>query len=96
MKNTRKENLLEVIKSGNLIVRPYFPLTLCFFDEFFFEFRNTRFWDNYVERNSMFGFVVRPEVLCKEMSCDLSDLAKADVSKYPINPLGGVELGLIA
>jgi hypothetical protein len=96
MNNTRKENLCEVTKSGNLIVRSYFPLFLSFFNRFFFKFGNTRFWGNYVERNSMFCFVVRSEVLCKEVSCDLSDLVEADVSEYPINPLGCVEFGLVS
>jgi hypothetical protein len=95
MNNTGKEILLEVTKSRNLIIRPYFPLILCFFDWFFFEFWNARFQGNYAERDSVFGFVVSPEILCKEMSCDLSDLVEADVSEYPINPLGCVELGLV-
>jgi hypothetical protein len=89
-------NLLEVTKSGNLVVRPYFPLILCFFARFFFEFGNVRFRGNYAERNSMFGFIVGPEVLCKETSSDLSDLVEADVSECPINPLGCVELGLVS
>jgi hypothetical protein len=96
MESTRKENLLEVTKSGDLVVRPYFPLILCFFDWIFFEFWNARFRGNYAERHSVFGFIVCPEVLCKETSSDLSDLVKADVSEYPINPLGCVELGLIS
>jgi hypothetical protein len=96
MKSTRKENLLEVTKSGNLVVRPYFPLILCFFDRFLFEFGNAGFRDNYMEGDSMFCFVVGPEILSKETSCDLSDLVKADVSEYPINPLGCVELGLVS
>jgi hypothetical protein len=95
MKNTRKEILLEVTKSEDLVIRPYFPLILCFFDRFFFEFGNVRFRGNYTERNSVFGFVVSPEVLCKETSSDLSDLVEADVSEYPINPLRCVELGLV-
>jgi hypothetical protein len=96
MKSTRKGILLEVTKSGNFVVRPYFPLTLYFFDRFLFEFGNARFGGNNTERNSVFGFVVGPEVLCKETSCDLSDLVDADLSKYPINPLGCTDLGLIA
>jgi hypothetical protein len=63
MKDTRKENLLEVTKSGNLVVRPYFPLILCFFDWFFFEFWNAWFRSHYAEGNSVFSFVVGPEVL---------------------------------
>jgi hypothetical protein len=96
MKSTRKRNLLKVTKSGNFVIRPYFPLILCFFDGFFFEFGNARFRCNSVERDSVFGFVVSPEVLCKETSSDLSDLVEADVSEYPINPLGCVELGLVS
>jgi hypothetical protein len=42
----------------------------------------------------VFGFVVSPEILCKETSCNLSDLTDVDVVEYPINPLGCVELGL--
>jgi hypothetical protein len=38
----------------------------------------------------MFGFVVGPEVLCKETSCDLSNLVKVYMGKYPINPLRGI------
>jgi hypothetical protein len=94
MKSTRKELLLEVTKSGNLVVGSYFPLTLCFLDRFFFEFGNVGFRSNYTERNSVFDFVVSPEVLCKETSSNLSDLVEADVSEYPVNPLGCVELGL--
>jgi hypothetical protein len=90
MKGTRKENLLEVIKSGNLIVRPYFPLILCFFDWFFFKFWNARFRGNYAERDSMFSFIVSTEVLGEESSCDFSDLVKVYVGKYPINPLRGI------
>jgi hypothetical protein len=44
----------------------------------------------------MFGFVLGPEVLRKETSCDLSDLIKADVSENLINPLRCVDLGLVA
>jgi hypothetical protein len=44
----------------------------------------------------VFGFVLGPEVLRKETSCDLSDLIKADVSENPINPLRCVNLGLVA
>jgi hypothetical protein len=96
MRSYWEGNLLEVTKSGNLVVRPYFPLTLCFFDGFFFEFGNAGFRSNNVERNSMFGFILSPEVLRKETSCDLSDLIKADVSENPINPLRCVELGLVS
>jgi hypothetical protein len=88
--------LLEVTNSGNLVVRPYFPLILCLFNRFFFKFGNVRFRGNHAEWNSVFGFVVGPEVLCKETSSDLSDLVEADVSEYPINPLGRVELGLVS
>jgi hypothetical protein len=95
MNDTGKGNLLEVTKSRNLVFRPYFPLILCFFDWFFFEFWNARFWGNYVERNPMFGFVVGPEVLCKETFCDLSNLVKVYMGKYPINPLRGVGSWLI-
>jgi hypothetical protein len=87
-------NLLEVTKSRDLVVRSYFPLTLCFFNRFFFEFRNAWFRGTDAERYSVFGFVVSPEILCKETSCDLSDLTDVDVVEYPINPLGCVELGL--
>jgi hypothetical protein len=90
MNDTGKGNLLEVTKSGNLVVRPYFPLILCFFDWFFFKFWNARFRGNYTARNPMFGFVVGPEVLCKETSCDLSNLVKVYMGKYPINPLRGI------
>jgi hypothetical protein len=96
MKSTRKESLLEVTKSRDLVVRSYFPLTLCLFDGFFFEFWDTRFGGRNAERDSVFGFVLGPEVLRKETSCDLSDLVKADVSENPINPLRGVELGLVS
>jgi hypothetical protein len=89
-------NLLEVTKSRDLVVRSHFPLTLCFFDRFFFEFRNARFRGTDAERYSVFDFVLGPEVLRKETSCDLSDLVKADVSENPINPLRGVELGLVS
>jgi hypothetical protein len=85
MKNTRKENSHKVTKSGNLVIGPYFPLSLSFFNRFFFKFGN-----------SMFCFVVRSEILCKERSYNLSDLVEADVSEYPINPLGCMELGLVA
>jgi hypothetical protein len=94
MKSARKEILLEVTESGNLVVRPYFPLTLCFFDRFFFEFWDVRFRGTHAEGNLVFGFVVCSEVLCKETSSDLSYLVEVDVSKYPINPPGCVELGL--
>jgi hypothetical protein len=63
MKSTRKEILLEVSKSRNLVVRPYFPLTLCFFDGFLIEFGNARFRGNNTERNSVFGFIVNVTVL---------------------------------
>jgi hypothetical protein len=48
-----------------------------------------------VERNPVFGFVVGPEVLYKEMSCDLSNLVKVYMGEYPINPLRGVGVWLI-
>jgi hypothetical protein len=57
--------------------------------------RDARFRGNNAERNSVFGFVVSPEVLCKETSCDLSDLVKVYMGKYPINPLWGVSMWLI-
>jgi hypothetical protein len=96
MKSYWKGNLLEVTKSGDLIIRPYFPLPLCFFDRFLFKFGDARFRGNNAEGNSVFGFVLSPEVLRKEASCDLSDLVYADVSEYPINPLGCADLGLVA
>jgi hypothetical protein len=63
MNDTRKEILLEVTTSGNLVVRPYFPLSLFFFHRFIFESWDTRFRGNYAERDSVFGFVVSTEVL---------------------------------
>jgi hypothetical protein len=63
MNDTGKGNLVEVTKSGNLVVRSYFPLILCFFDGFFFKFGNAWFRGDYAERNPVFGFVVGPEVL---------------------------------
>jgi hypothetical protein len=38
----------------------------------------------------VFSFVVSTEVLGEESSCDLSDLVKVYVGKYPINPLRGI------
>ena len=35
-------------------------------------------------------FKLSTEVLCKETSCDLSDLVDTYVVKYPIDPLRGV------
>jgi hypothetical protein len=62
MKSTRKENFLEVAKSGNLAVKPYFPLIWCFFGGFLFKL-GTRFRGSYAEWDSVFCFVVSPEVL---------------------------------
>jgi hypothetical protein len=44
----------------------------------------------------MFGFIIGPEILSKESSCDLSELVDAYVSEYPINSLGCTDLGLVA
>jgi hypothetical protein len=61
---SRVGRLHEVTKSGgDLIVRPYFPLSLFFFDRFFFKLQDARFRGNYAERNSVFCFVAGPEVL---------------------------------
>jgi hypothetical protein len=38
----------------------------------------------------VFSFVVSTEVLEEESSCDLSDLVKVYMGKYPINPLRGI------
>jgi hypothetical protein len=43
----------------------------------------------------VFSFVVSAEVLCKETSCDLSDLVKVYMGKYPINPLRSIGVWLI-
>jgi hypothetical protein len=43
----------------------------------------------------VFSFVVSPEVLCKETSCDLSDLIKVYMGEYLVNPLRGVSVWLI-
>jgi hypothetical protein len=43
----------------------------------------------------MFGLIVSPEILCKEMSCDLSNLVKVYMGEYPINPLRSVGVWLI-
>jgi hypothetical protein len=43
----------------------------------------------------VFSFVVSAEVLCKETSCDLSDLVKVYMGKYPVNPLRSISVRLI-
>jgi hypothetical protein len=43
----------------------------------------------------MLCFIVCLKVLCEELSCDLSDLVKIYIGKYPINPLRGVGVWLI-